>query len=317
MRPPGFWRHDGALPRLLSPIGALVAARTARRVEQPGWRAPVPVLCCGNAGVGGAGKSTVALDLASRLRARGVAVHCLTRGYGGRARGVVRVDPARHEAGLVGDEPLLLASVAPTWVAADRASAARAAVAAGAQALLMDDGLQNPGLVKTGSLLVVDGAVGFGNGRVMPAGPLRESAAAAAARCRACVLIGDDQAGTRAALGGLPVLQARLTPDRRLDGIRVFAFSGIARPSKFYETVAEAGAELAGRRCFADHHKFSAREIEDVLVEATRLGARPMTTAKDAVRLPGALRAGVDVLGVRLLWREDAEIERLLDEVLG
>ena len=315
MRAPAFWQRDGLVPTLLSPAAAIVAAVTRRRLRRPGWRAPVPVLCCGNASVGGVGKTTVVLDLIRRLRRRGVAVHCLTRGYGGRVDGVVRVDPARHPATLVGDEPLLLAAEAPTWVGADRAASARAAVAAGAEFLLMDDGLQNPGLAKTASLLIVDGAVGFGNGRVMPAGPLRETVGQAASRCRAGVLIGADAAGVRAAVGALPMLDARLAPARALPGERVFAFCGIARPAKFLATIADAGAELAGSASFPDHHVFSPREIEQVLAAASRHGARPITTAKDAVRLPADIRAQVEVLGVSLMWREEAALERLLDEV--
>jgi tetraacyldisaccharide 4'-kinase len=276
----------------------------------------VPVVCCGNAGVGGAGKTTLVLDLARRMQRRGVQVHCLTRGYGGRVRGVLRVGPAEHDAALVGDEPLLLAEVAPTWVGADRAVAAREAVAAGARAILMDDGLQNPGLEKAASILVIDGAVGFGNGRVMPAGPLREPALAAAARCRAGVLIGPDLAGARAAVPGLPMLEARLVPEQRMDGARVFAFAGIARPAKFHATLREAGAELAGVEGFPDHHVFSPRELDRVLARAAELGATPITTPKDAVRLPPLVRAEVAVLGVRLEWRDEAALDRLLDEVL-
>ena len=261
VKAPNFWQRDGLVPALLSPAASLVAAATRRRVRRPGWRAPVPVLCCGNASVGGAGKTTVVLDLIHRLRRRGVAVHCLTRGYGGRVKGtcVARRSGPVTPAALVGDEPLLLAAAAPTWVGADRAASARAAVAAGAELLLMDDGLQNPGLEKTASLLIVDGAVGFGNGRVMPAGPLRETVAAAAARCRAGVLIGADTAGARSAVGDLPVLDAWLVPDRTLDGERVFAFCGIGRPGKFFETVTVAGADLAGSRSFPDHHMFYRR----------------------------------------------------------
>ncbi len=317
MNPPAFWQHDGLLPRILAPVAAVLAAAAARRAAAPGWRAPVPVLCCGNAGLGGAGKTTLVLDLARRLRARGVAVHCLTRGYGGRARGVLRVDPARHDAALVGDEPLLLAAVAPTWVAADRAAAARAALAGGAQALLMDDGLQNPGLAKSVSLLVIDGAAGFGNGRVVPAGPLREPAAAAAARCRAAVLIGRDDRDALAAVPGLPVLRARLVPDRLLDGVRVFAFAGIARPGKFHATLRQAGAELAGTADFPDHHRFTAREIEGVLDRAATLGAVPATTPKDAVRLPAGAREAMCVVGVSLAWNDEAALDRLLAEAMG
>src|SRR5271165_2755107 len=170
MTQPNFWQTGGLLSDSLAPFGAITAALTARRVARPGWHAPVPVICVGNAVVGGAGKTPVVLDLAARLSARGVAVHCLTRGYGGAARGAARVDSARHTAADVGDEALLLAARAPTWAGADRAATARAAVAEGAQALLMDDGLQNPSLEKTASLLVIDGGAGFGNGRLLPAG---------------------------------------------------------------------------------------------------------------------------------------------------
>jgi tetraacyldisaccharide 4'-kinase len=267
--------------------------------------------------VGGAGKTTVALDLVRRLTARGVVVHCLTRGYGGRVRGVLRVDPARHDAGLVGDEPLLLAAAAPTWVAADRGASAQAAVAAGAQALLMDDGLQNPTLIKDASLLVVDGAVGFGNGRVMPAGPLREGIAAAAARCRAVVLIGPDLAGVRAALpGGLPVLAATLRADGVVDGLRVLAFCGIARPAKFHDTLRRAGATVAECIDFPDHHRFDDAELDRVLARAAALGATPVTTPKDAVRLPDEVRRRVRVVGVALQWDDPAALDRLLAEVV-
>ena len=317
MTPPGFWQRDGWAARALAPAAAVVAAATARRVSRGGWRAPVPVLCCGNAGVGGAGKTTLALDIAARLRARGVAVHCISRGYGGRARGPLLVDPELHGAELVGDEPLLLAAVAPTWVGADRAASARAAVAAGARALVMDDGLQNPGLVQDAALLVIDGAAGFGNGRVMPAGPLREPAAVAAARCRAAVLIGMDQRGARAALPvGLPVLEAWLVPDQGLHGLRVLAFAGIARPAKFHATLTQAGAVLAGAMDFPDHHRFRPRELRAVMARAAQVNAFPVTTPKDAVRLPAAWQGRVRAVGVSLAWADPAGIERLLAEVV-
>ena len=317
MTPPAFWQQDGLWPRLLSPISALVSQATARRVARPGWCAPVPVLCCGNAGVGGAGKTTVALDLGMRLQARQVAVHFLSRGYRGQVRGVVRVEPGRDGAALVGDEPLLLAGVAPTWVGADRAASARAAIASGASALIMDDGLQNPGLCKTMSLLVMDGAAGFGNGRVLPAGPLREPVREAASRCRAAVLIGADRRGASLHLSGLPILAATLAPERSLAGQRVFGFCGIARPGKFRDTLRDAGAEILGWAEFPDHHPFSAGDIERVMTLARTVGGRPITTLKDAVRLPQSVRDEVDTLGVRLAWRDERQVDALLDEFLG
>ena len=319
MRAPEFWTDDrgGLVPLLLSPIAALYGAATARRMARPGWTAPVPVICCGNATAGGAGKTTVSLDLGRRLANRGVAVHFLLRGYGGRLKGPVRVDPAAHDSQAVGDEALLLAADRPAGSSADRAAGARAAVAAGAHAIVMDDGLQNPTLAKDLSLLVVDGGYGFGNGRIIPSGPLREPVAAAAARCRAAVLIGEDTAGVLAQLPPrLPVLRARLRPGPEaelLAGQPVYAFCGIANPRKFFATLQETGAVLAGRMPFADHYPYDEGDMRQVLEEAEALRAIPVTTRKDFVRIPAAFRSRVTVLSVALDWEEPAAIEALLD----
>lgn len=308
--PPGFWRRDGMLPRLLSPLGAITAAVTARRMARPGWHAPVPVICCGNVTVGGAGKTTLALDLGQRLLARGRRAHFLLRGYGGTVRGTHRVGP-EDTATAVGDEALLLAAVAPTWIGGDRAASAQAAVAEGAQILLMDDGLQNPDLNKDLSLLVIDAAAGFGNGRVLPAGPLREPLAAAAARCHAAVVIGR---GSIEPLP-LPMLRASLCPGReaaRLAGRRVLAFAGIGRPDKFFTMLRDAGIVVVAAVPFPDHHRFSDAELRRLLDEAARLDATPVTTPKDAVRLPAAYRDRISVVGVSLAWDDAAALEALL-----
>jgi tetraacyldisaccharide 4'-kinase len=319
MQAPGFWRTGGWQAVALAPLAAAYAAATARRMAREGWRAPVPVLCCGNAGVGGAGKTTLALDLGARLLARGRRVAFLTRGHGGRVRGVLEVDPGQHDASLVGDEPLLLAECAPTFVAADRARAARAAVAQGADVLVMDDGLQNPSLHKDASLLVIDGAAGFGNGRVIPAGPLREPVAAAAARCVAAVLIGADATGALAALPAtLPVLRAALRPGPgtlALAGKPVLAFAGIGRPAKFFATLVEAGADLVAANPFPDHHPYTIGEILSLLNGAEQRGAVAATTPKDAVRLPPAIRARLHVADVTLAWEDEAALGQLLDAV--
>jgi tetraacyldisaccharide 4'-kinase len=262
-----------------------------------GWQAPVPVICCGNATAGGAGKTTVALDIGRRLADRGIAAHFLLRGYGGSLRGPVRVDPDAHDSTQVGDEALL--------------------VAGGAQAIVMDDGLQNPTLEKDLSLLVIDGGFGFGNGRVIPAGPLREPVAAAAARSRAAVLIGKDETGALAQLPpGLPVLRARLVagPEAAmLAGQPVFAFCGIANPQKFFNTLQEAGAVLAGREAFADHYPYDEGDLKELLAQAETLRAVAVTTKKDFVRIPPQFRSRVTVVTVALAWEEPAAIESLLD----
>jgi tetraacyldisaccharide 4'-kinase len=319
---PGFWRFgaSGLVGALLSPASYIVAAGTARRVARPGWVAPVPVICCGNATVGGAGKTTLALDLAARLQARGLRVHVLTRGYGGSARGTLRVDPASHDSSQVGDEALLLAAVAPTWRGADRAALAALAVANGAQVLLMDDGLQNPGLAKTASLLVIDGPSGFGNGRVLPAGPLREPVRAAAARCDAAVLIGVDSAGAIKCLPvNLPILRARLLPAPEIGafaGRRVVAFAGIGRPDKFFAMLRDAGVLVVKNLGFPDHHAFTPAELTGILELARDLEARAVTTPKDFMRIPKALRSSFTSIGVSLQWEDEASLSQLLDQIL-
>lgn len=323
MRAPDFWgREGGVWPMLLSPIAAIYAGATARRMARPGWQAPVPVLCCGAATAGGAGKTTLALDLGRRLAARGLSPHFLLRGYGGSMKGPVRVSPGEHSSEAVGDEALLLAALAPTWVSADRAAGARLAVEAGAGTIIMDDGLQNPTLEKTLSLLTIDGNFGFGNRRVIPAGPLRESVADAAARSVAAVLIGPDDTGALAALPPhLPVLRCDLTPGpemEALSGENVFAFCGIANPRKFCNTLRLGGAVLSGSEAFADHYPYDAGDMRALLARAEALSAIPVTTRKDWVRIPAEFRDRVRVVGVTLTWEgtSAAMLDALLAERL-
>ena len=326
MRPPDFWNSsDGEFAaRALAPIAwAWVAAGRVRRALARPWRAPAKVLCVGNLVAGGAGKTPLALELARRILARGHAVHFLTRGYGGRAVGPLRVDPETHGFAEVGDEALLLARVAPTWVGADRVGLARAACAAGARVLVMDDGFQNPALAKDWSVVVVDGANGFGNGRVMPAGPLREPIADGLKRAGAVVIVGPDEKGAAEQIAAgrpdLPVLRARVVPGAdaaRLKGRAVFAFAGIGRPDKFFATAAAAGALVRETAAFPDHHPFTAGEIEDLQRRAARLGAMPLTTAKDAARLSLGARGAIEVLTMDLAWENEASLDTLLDSVL-
>ena len=264
--------------------------------------------------LGGAGKTPVALGIAGRLAAAGHRPHFLSRGYGGRLRGPVRVDPAVHGAGDVGDEPLLLARAAPAWIARNRAAGAFAAAEAGASIVVMDDGFQNPSLAKDAAILVADSAVGYGNGRVFPAGPLREPAEAAHARADALVVIGGPG---RALPNGLPRFEARLVPapgSERLAGAAVFGFAGIGRPTKFAETLRELGARLVGFRAFPDHHAYRPEEAAALLEEAAALGARCVTTEKDAIRLPAAIRAAIETVAVTVEWRDPGELDRLLQE---
>ncbi len=317
MRAPEFWSESGALARLLTPLGAAydLAGGLRQTLARP-FDCSLPLVCVGNLVAGGAGKTPVALALARRLEAAGRSVHFLTRGYGGRASGPLRIDPSRHDATEVGDEALLLAATAPTWLARDRAAGARAAIRAGAGVIVMDDGFQNPTLKKDLALLVVDGGYGFGNGKVIPAGPLREASGRGLARADAAILLEEDQTGVAPHLGAnLPLLEARLAPAPQapdLAGRRVLAFAGIGRPEKFFTTLGDLGAELAGTRSFPDHHPYRPAEVDDLRERARALDAVLVTTEKDRLRLPGTLGEEIAVLPVEVAWRDPQALDRLL-----
>ena len=322
MRAPDFWGADGVLPAVLSPLSVayLLAGRLRSALARP-FEPQIPVICVGNLVAGGAGKTPVVLSLLALLGRRGFTAHALTRGYGGREAGPCEVDLSRHGASEVGDEALLLARAAPTWVARNRANGARAAVGAGAEVLVMDDGFQNPDLVKHLSLLVVDGSYGFGNARVLPAGPLREPIARGLARADAVILLGEDSWGIEARVGSrVPILRARLVPAQatmELEGVRVVAFAGIGRPEKFFDTLQDLGADLVARHAFADHHRYIRAELAQLIAEAEATGARLVTTEKDAVRLPADLRDKIAALPVELEWRDPGALEALLARLPG
>ena len=318
---PAFWaRPPGLLSELLLPVGAGwdAAGRLRQAFARP-YCPPVPVVCVGNLVAGGAGKTPVTLALATHLVSCGIAVHIVTRGYGGRLGGPVQVDAALDDAAAVGDEALLLTKQAPCWVALHRADGVRSAVAAGAQTVVLDDGFQNPEIAKTLSFLVVDAAYGFGNGRVIPAGPLRENLARGLARTDAIVLLGADAQESLGIETAQPVLHAVLRPvaGDRFTGKRLLAFAGIGRPEKFFSTLRELRAELVGTRSFPDHYPYRARDIDQLLRAAERAEARLITTAKDIIRVPAAKRAGIEVLEVEIRWADTAALMELLRTAVG
>lgn len=322
MRAPSFWWRPSSLEGLLlSPFGQLYGAIAGRRLGRPGARAARPVLCIGNLVAGGAGKTPVALSIVRQLAAAGRQPVVLTRGYGGILRTPTLVDLSRHDAAATGDEAQLLARVAPTVVAADRPAGAALAATLG-DVIVMDDGLQNPSLAKDLSLVVVDGATGVGNGRCIPAGPLRAPLARQWPLVGALVVVGPGEPGSALAedarARGLPVLGARLEPmdGARFAGRRVLAFAGIGRPQKFFDTLAALGAEVVHARAFGDHQPYDRRVLARLAEEASARDLLLVTTAKDRARLGGL--AGpegpvrVEVLEVEARFDKPAALDALL-----
>ena len=325
MRAPAFWQETGIASALLAPFSGLYGWAAAARMRQPGSSAGVPVICVGDPTLGGAGKTPTALAIGRFLHEAGGRPFFLSRGYGGRTRGPLVVDPRRHGSAQVGDEPLLLARIAPTVVARSRPAGASLARENGASVIVMDDGFQNPSLAKDFSVLVVDGRRGIGNGRVFPAGPLRVPLQIQLERAQALILVGEIAAGgsvlAKAEALGIPVFRGRLEPNAQaiaaLAGKDVLAFAGIADPRKFFATLFAIGIHTVICRAFADHHRYSAREAARLLAEADRHGHVPVTTEKDLVRICGdraleALAARAQAVPIELVLEREVEFQALV-----
>ena len=327
MRPPEFWNHregrDAApmIRTLLSPISWIYGWAAARRLKTTdSYDVGLPVICVGNATMGGTGKTPVAIYLLKSFRRLGIDVVGLTRGYGGQEKGPMPVQPD-HTATDVGDEPLLLARHAPVWVSAGRDDGARAARSHGAKVIVMDDGHQNPQLEKTLSLLVVDAELGFGNGCIFPAGPLREKLKPSLERADAIILMKpapefeiDDHLAQQ--LKGHIVIPAYLAPSKAPPKGKLYAFAGIGRPNKFFDSLRRHGAEIVEEMPYADHYKYKDEDIESLFLLASEYEASLITTEKDYVRLPKGYRKGVHTWPISVVFEDELTLRRLLHPII-
>lgn len=322
MKAPAFWaggldprsREAAPLTRaLLAPLSGLYLWGLRRKLAKTeAVRAPVPVICIGNLTAGGAGKTPVAEAVRERIMMMGIRAATLSRGHGGREKGPLKVDAGAHDFRAVGDEPLLLAASGEAWIGRDRPEAARAMAEDGAGAIVMDDGHQNPSLAKDLTLIVIDAGDPFGNGHILPRGPLREPVAEGLARADAVVLMGEGEVPAEVAVSGKPVLRARLEPSRSAPLVPLVAFAGIGRPQKFFDTLKVAGADVRDEVPFADHHPYTDGDMHMLHEIARRDGAMLITTSKDHVRLPQRDRRRVQVFPVRARFSDIAALDALI-----
>jgi tetraacyldisaccharide 4'-kinase len=331
VRAPSFWwRKPGLAATGLAPVAAIYGRIAGKRLAGVGRRVGIPVVCIGNLTLGGSGKTPAALAVARILIADGERPWFLSRGYGGRQRGPLVVDPNKHRAEDVGDEPLLLARVAPTVVGHDRPAGALLARNLGASSIVMDDGFQNPSLDKQLSIITIDGRHGIGNARVFPSGPLRAPLHQQLVRAQVLIVVGDIAlAASTIAIAeghGLAAFRAQLKPDpeavKLLSQAPALAFAGIGHPDKFFKTLLEAGIRLGLTRGFADHHGYTPAQANRLLAEAERHGWNLVTTEKDWVRLRGDPRLGAlaqraRALPVRLVLDREQDFAAVLRSALS
>jgi tetraacyldisaccharide 4'-kinase len=329
MKEPGFWQADANSPLhraarfALSPLAAIYGWAGARRIAKTEPVDPgIPVICVGNITLGGTGKTPITQTILKRLSDMSVTAHTLSRGYGGKEKGPLRVDPNFHNATQVGDEPLLLARTAPVWVSRDRPAGAKQAAKSGAQMLVMDDGHQNPTLKKHLSICVIDGVAGWGANRVFPAGPLREQVAHGLARADAVIVIMPDDQTTPDYEGlcladlEIPILHAWLAPTQTPPKEPLVAFAGIGRPAKVFDSLTAAGANLVGTRAFPDHHPYTTLELAALHDLARTHKARLITTEKDWVRLPVEMQGEIEIWPIHAQFANPAALDALLESLV-
>ncbi len=320
MMTPLFWKTRSTRAKMLLPLSLVYeACYLLKRAFTVQVKLPVPVVCIGNVTAGGSGKTPLALHIGALLKEKNVTAFYVSRGYGSAITTPVLVNAEKHRSYEVGDEPLLLAQILPTVVGKDRLQAANYAIANGAKLLIFDDGFQNKKIFKDFSFLVVDGTVGFGNGFLLPAGPLRERFVMAVKRAHSVIVI-NPAATLPSVPKDTPLLLARTQVvglAERLRGQKVVAFCGIAFPEKFQSTLSALGARIVAFKSFADHAHYRHETLLPLAHIASNEKAYLVTTRKDFVRLPRGFKDKVVVVDIELSFRNPDILAAQIDYIAG
>ena len=317
MKTPEFWKSKNLLADILTPLGLIYGLATALRLRfKKSRKVPYPVICIGNLTAGGTGKTPVSVSIAALLQQAGKRPFFITRGYGGKSRNIF-ADAKKYNVRKTGDEPLLLARQAPTVINPDRATGAELAIKNGADTIIMDDGFQNPGLYKDLSFLVFDGTTGIGNGKCIPAGPLRETFAAGIKRAQAIIILGEDKHNLAAQTKELPIFKGSVVAKKpEINNNEIIAFAGIGRPEKFYTSLRELGFKLLKTVDFPDHHQYTMAELKKLITEAQKKNAVLFTTAKDFVKIPPQIQKHFHVLDIEISWENEENLRAFLHQNL-
>ena len=322
LKAPKFWykKKDTIFSRALYPLSLLFRLGTKiRNLVNHTNKSPLPTICIGNIVIGGAGKTPVALKIGKILIRAGYKPNFISKGYAGIIKTSTLVKDW-HSPKSVGDEPLLLSEVAPTWIGIDRNKSIQLAYNEGSDCIVMDDGFQNPTIHKDFSIIVINSSQEFGNKRVIPSGPLRESIKRGMSRTNLIVVIGEKNINLKNLIpNNIPIISAQFiinNENKIFKGQKITAFAGIAYPEKFFNSLKLQGAKIMKEITYPDHHIFDENDILSLAETANKTQSILVTTQKDFVRIPKSYRSLINTLEGEIIFENEDLLKEILSNVI-
>lgn len=322
LKAPKFWyiKKDTIYSKILYPLSLVFRLGTKiRNITSRTNKSSLPIICIGNIVVGGAGKTPVALKIGRILIKSGYNPHFISRGYAGIIKSSTLVQPW-HSPKSVGDESLLLSDIAPTWIGIKRHKSIRLAEKNGSDCIVMDDGFQNPTIHKNFSIVVINSSQEFGNKRVIPSGPLRESIKRGLSRTNLVIMIGNVTKFLNEIIPAhIPIISANFNINKEnkiFKGQKITAFAGIAYPEKFFDSLRKLGAIIVKEVTYPDHHIFDDNDLLNLAEIANKTKSILVSTQKDFVRIPKSYRSLVNTLAGEIVFDNEDLIKEILTNVI-